>query len=100
MFVVWFIFEHYIPKCKLVYRFCITFNVYKFCLFFIEFYFQSFAQSLIFTRSRVSISALVSGFVRPNDILVSSANSLMMDSILCPMSLMNIKNKRRPRTDP
>ena len=42
MFVVWFIFEHYIPKCKLLYRFCITVNVYKFCLFFIEFYFPNF----------------------------------------------------------
>ena len=66
----------------------------------LNFTFQSFAQSLIFTRSHVSISALVSGFVRPTDILVSSANSLMMDSILCPMSLMNIKNKRGPSTDP
>ena len=42
----------------------------------------------------------MSGFVRPNEILVSSANSLLMDSILCPMSLMDIKNKRGPSIDP
>ena len=61
MFVVWFIFEHYIPKYKLVYRFRITINVYKFCLFFIEFYFPKFCLVIIFfTRSHVSISALVS----------------------------------------
>ena len=42
----------------------------------------------------------MSGFVRPNEMLVSSANSLLMDSILCPMSLMDIKNKRGPSIDP
>ena len=42
MFVVWFIFEHDIPKFRLVYQFCIMLNVYKFGLFFIEFYFSKF----------------------------------------------------------
>ena len=43
--------------------------------------FKIIIMSLIFTRSHVSISALVSGFVRPNDILVSSANSLISDGL-------------------
>ena len=55
--------------------------------------FRSFAHSLI-------ISVLISGLARPNDILVSSANNLITDSIVWTVSLMKIKNGKGPSSDP
>ena len=46
----------------------------------------------------MSVSVLISGLVWPNDILVSSANNLIINSILRTISL--IKNNRGPSTDP
>ena len=93
MFVVWFIFEHYIPKHKLVYRFCITFDVYKL-------YFPKFCLVIDFyqiTRKYFGSSVLIR---EAHDILMSSAKSLIMDPILCPTPLMKIRNRRGPSTDP
>ena len=75
MFVMWFLFEHYIPKCGLVYRLCVTFNVNKFCLIIIEFYFLDFCpvtdlKKNFFYSITCKYLALVSGLVRPNDILM------------------------------
>ena len=60
--------------------------------------FQSFAHPLIFARSFLSVSVLISGLVWPNDILVSSANNLIANSILRTISLIKIGNNRGPST--
>ena len=62
--------------------------------------FQSFAYSLIFARSFVNVSVLISGLVWPNDTLVSSTNNLITGPILRTISLIKIRNNRGPSADP
>ena len=62
--------------------------------------FQVLAHWFICSRSEFSISALMCGFLSACDILVSSANNFMSDSMFIVMSFIKIRKNRGPKTEP